>query len=183
MRTVECSRLGFAAVSVKMAEKRKREDDDFGDESDTVALSHCEIKRSRTPSRKVVENLEASVQIQEERKREKRQADARRKARNRKLESLDVKEERLHKQACLQSTLRDQESSAQKQARLKKDADLMDLLHRKESPAQKQACLDKQAHLQAAMCDQESSAQKQARLKKRKREDDNFGDESDTVAL
>ena len=51
------------------------------------------LRTSRTPSRKVVENLEASVQLQEERKREKRQADARRKARKRKLESFDAKEE------------------------------------------------------------------------------------------
>jgi len=54
------------------------------------------LRTSRTPSRKVVENLEASVQLQEERKREKRQADVRRKARKRKLKSLDAKEERLH---------------------------------------------------------------------------------------
>jgi len=55
------------------------------------------LRTSRTPSRKVVENLETSVQLQEERKWEKRQADARRKARKRKLESLDAEEERLHK--------------------------------------------------------------------------------------
>jgi len=53
------------------------------------------LRTSRTPSRKVVENLEASVQLQEERKREK-QADVHRKARKRKLKSLDAKEERLH---------------------------------------------------------------------------------------
>jgi len=73
------------------------------------------LRTSRTPSRKVLENLEASVQLQEERKGEKQQTDAHtcRKARKRKLESLDAEEERLHKQACLQSTLHDQLSHAQ----------------------------------------------------------------------
>ena len=92
------------------------------------------LRTNKTPSRKVVENLEAIVHSQEERKQEKRQADVRRKARKRKIEPLDMKEERLHKQACYQSSLCKQESPAQKQARLNKQADLQENLRKQESP-------------------------------------------------
>ena len=102
------------------------------------------LRTNRTPSRKVVENLEAIVHFQEERKQEKRQADARRKERKRKIEPLDVRDDRLHKQACYQSSLRDQESPTLNQTRLKKQADLQEHLRKQETPSQTQARLNKQ---------------------------------------
>ena len=75
-----------------------------------VSSMEHSLRANRPPSRKVVENLEALLYFQEKKKQEKRQADAHKKAREKKSEPLDVRDERLHKLACLQSVICDRES-------------------------------------------------------------------------